>query len=449
MPRRKVSFTYLSLPTLEAAVAEETQVQLRHPVQQLPSSEVYDDNNNYLPEITERAYLQALEKILESAANYYTTDEITLSLNYTDGRWRLIMNTSAQSPSTAERVTERRARMNDDLDSMNDLDSILAEFGGSAPQEEAPATPAAAEEPTPQPVSEPEAQEENPLNEKPDEETHLWKHRERAAAARPVHEPKPAHMPMSAAPAQEKRNDAPRAGDHHAALPVCSRRLYCCGRSSTSTPPQARSRMPPAAVFSACPISWTYASNNAASDALGELAYIKKIYTLQENDTVSPVPNPANFGTTNDPADIREVIKSAADLLDGQSVIFDENADFVPGEPILYYLDDTILVITWKEYINQRCCTCAEVKVAHGSQLRRKLAEDSYSSSVQLYASDMAKQANAVVAINGDFYAFRDLGITVYQRTPLPQQPHQGRLLLLHLHRRYALRPCGRTYRRG
>ena len=40
--------------------------------------------------------------------------------------------------------------MNDDLDSMNDLDSILAEFGGSAPQEEAPAAPAAAA-PTPQP----------------------------------------------------------------------------------------------------------------------------------------------------------------------------------------------------------------------------------------------------------------------------------------------------------
>ena len=102
--------------------------------------------------------------------------------------------------------------MNDDLDSMNDLDSILAEFGGSAPQEEAPAAPAAAEEPTPQPVVELEAQEENPLNEKPDEETHLWKHRERTAAARPVHEPKPAHMPVSAAPAPEAHDNAPRAG---------------------------------------------------------------------------------------------------------------------------------------------------------------------------------------------------------------------------------------------
>ena len=91
---QNVSFTYLSLPALEAAVADETQTQLKHLVQQLPSSEVYDQNNNYLPEITERAYLQALEKILESAADYYTTEEIPLALNYTDGRWQLIMNNS-------------------------------------------------------------------------------------------------------------------------------------------------------------------------------------------------------------------------------------------------------------------------------------------------------------------------------------------------------------------
>ena len=42
--------------------------------------------------------------------------------------------------------------MNDDFDSTFDLDSILAEFDGSAPQEEAPsAPPAAAEELPPLP----------------------------------------------------------------------------------------------------------------------------------------------------------------------------------------------------------------------------------------------------------------------------------------------------------
>ena len=84
----------LSTSALEAAVADETQTQLKHLVQQLPSSEVYDQNNNYLPEVTERAYLQALELVLEHAADYYTTEEISLALNYTDGRWQLIMNNS-------------------------------------------------------------------------------------------------------------------------------------------------------------------------------------------------------------------------------------------------------------------------------------------------------------------------------------------------------------------
>ena len=165
--------------------------------------------------------------------------------------------------------------------------------------------------------------------------------------------------------------------------------------------------------------------NNAASDALGALTYIKKIYTLQESDTVSPVPNPNGFGKPNDPAEVQAVIQKASLLLDGQRMVFDVSADFVPGEPILYYFDDTILVVAWKEYIEQRCCTFAEVKIAHGSQLRRKLAEDSYSSSVQLYASDMAEASNAVVAMNGDFYAFRDLGITAYQRKLYRNNPAQ------------------------
>ena len=165
--------------------------------------------------------------------------------------------------------------------------------------------------------------------------------------------------------------------------------------------------------------------NNAAADALGDLTYIKKVYTLQESATVAPAPDPNAFGTTYDPADITALIDKAAILLDGQKMTFDPTADFVPDEPIRYYYDDTILVIAWKEYIEQRCCTFAEVKVAHGSQLRRKLAEDSYSSSVQLYASDMANASNAVVAMNGDFYAFRDLGITAYQRKLYRNNPAQ------------------------
>lgn len=156
--------------------------------------------------------------------------------------------------------------------------------------------------------------------------------------------------------------------------------------------------------------------NNAASDALGDLAYIRKIYTIEESATIAPSPDPNGFGTTDDPAVIQALIDQAWELLEGQETVWRPDADFVPGEPMRYYYDETILVIQWKEYIEERCCTCAEVKLAHGSQIRRKLVEDTYGSSVQLYASEMAAAANAVIAINGDFYNFRSLGITVYQR---------------------------------
>ena len=165
--------------------------------------------------------------------------------------------------------------------------------------------------------------------------------------------------------------------------------------------------------------------NNAASDALGDLTYIRKVYTISESATAAPAPNQALFGSTTNPDDILALIDSAAALLDGQSVAFDPNADFQDGKEIRYYYDETILAIAWKEIINGKCCTCAEVKIANGSQLRRKLAGDSYGSSVQLYATDMAKAANAVVAINGDFYAFRNLGITAYQREVLRCNPAQ------------------------
>ena len=156
--------------------------------------------------------------------------------------------------------------------------------------------------------------------------------------------------------------------------------------------------------------------NNAASDALGDLTYIKKIYKIAETDTVAPKPNAAAFGTTTDPAVVQGVIDAAAELLDGQQTVWQPDLPFYPGTEMYYYRDATILVIVWKEIIEERCATLAEVKIADGSQFRRKLAEDTYGSSVQLYATELAGAANAVLAANADFYAFRQIGVTVYQR---------------------------------
>ena len=155
--------------------------------------------------------------------------------------------------------------------------------------------------------------------------------------------------------------------------------------------------------------------NNAAADALSNLTYIKKLYTIPESDLVAPKPQ-AKFGSTNDPAEVQAVVDQAAELLNGQTLAWNPGINFWSGEPIQYYYDETILAITWKEIINNNMVTFGEVKVAHGSQLRRALAGNEYGSSVEEYPTNMASNVNAVLAINGDFYNFRDLGITVYQR---------------------------------
>ena len=156
--------------------------------------------------------------------------------------------------------------------------------------------------------------------------------------------------------------------------------------------------------------------NNAASDALENVAYIKKIYTIPESDLVAPKPDRSKFGSTTDPAVVQAVVDSAAELLEGQELVWSPDIVLMEGSEIEYYCDETILVIAWKEAINNSACSFVEVKIAHGSQLRRALSDNTYGSSVYMYPTQMAQNANAVVAINGDFYGHRSCGITIYQR---------------------------------
>lgn len=156
--------------------------------------------------------------------------------------------------------------------------------------------------------------------------------------------------------------------------------------------------------------------NNSASDALENVAYIKKIYTIPESDLVAPKPDQSKFGSTTDPAVVQAVVDSAAELLEGQELIWNPEIVLMEGSEIEYYCDETILVIAWKEAINNSACSFVEVKIAHGSQLRRALSDNTYGSSVYMYPTQMAQNANAVVAINGDFYGHRSCGITIYQR---------------------------------
>ena len=156
--------------------------------------------------------------------------------------------------------------------------------------------------------------------------------------------------------------------------------------------------------------------NEIRIGALEDLTFIRRSYSIPESALVAPRPDPALFGETDDPAVVQAVVDSAAALLDGQSLAWNPDIDFMPGSTICYYCDETILAIAWKEALGNSAVSFGAIKMAHGSQLRRCIANNSYGSDVQLYASDMARDVNAVIALNGDFYAFRKIGVTVYQR---------------------------------
>ena len=162
------------------------------------------------------------------------------------------------------------------------------------------------------------------------------------------------------------------------------------------------------------------AMNNSKAEALKDIAFIPKHYSIPEGATVAPKPQEANFGSVSpdNASAVMDVIQQARDsgLLEGQEVIFSPDLNFEPNTNIQYYCDETILTVLWKELIDGNTVTCCEVKVADASQFRRKLVDDTFGSARKLFATSICASVNAVVGMNADFYMFRDFGIVVYDR---------------------------------
>ena len=153
------------------------------------------------------------------------------------------------------------------------------------------------------------------------------------------------------------------------------------------------------------------------SDALDGLVRVPKVYRLPEDTLVAPMPDPAGYGSTKDPAEVAAVIAEAGELLGERTLAWNETTPFYEPDGIQYYRDDSILSVVWNEYCSgNRFVTYAEVVIKDASQLRRKLSGDKYGEGILLYPTEMAKNTNAVLAASGDFYRFRPCGVTVYQR---------------------------------
>ena len=153
---------------------------------------------------------------------------------------------------------------------------------------------------------------------------------------------------------------------------------------------------------------------NQVSTALEGVLEIEKVYWLSDSDKVAPQPNQTFYGATQDPASLGWLLEEAAELLNGQETLFTTDVQIPEGSEVCYYLDDTILAITWKLAIDNCLYTVSEVKIADASQFRRFLSGGEYGSGIQMLTTEMASSVNAVVASSGDFYANRRNGVIVY-----------------------------------
>lgn len=151
---------------------------------------------------------------------------------------------------------------------------------------------------------------------------------------------------------------------------------------------------------------------NQLSDALDGILSLDRVYWIARDELAAPVPNPACYGESDDPAELD--FSEAERLLDGQSLYFSPDVKLLPGTTVRYYLDDTILAITWKQAIDGGVYTFSEIKIAHPSQFRRFLAGGEFGSDKLYVTTEMARSVNAVVASSGDFYSYRQAGTLVY-----------------------------------
>lgn len=84
---QNVDFTYLDLSYVDEHVQAIIQDKLSEIVAKHNRNEVYDENNNYRPAITEEAYLNALKAVLDDAESCHRTVTLKIQLDYINETW--------------------------------------------------------------------------------------------------------------------------------------------------------------------------------------------------------------------------------------------------------------------------------------------------------------------------------------------------------------------------
>ena len=152
---------------------------------------------------------------------------------------------------------------------------------------------------------------------------------------------------------------------------------------------------------------------------IADVAESKRLLREQwEEASLAAPPDPACFGTVKaaEAEKLQEIIDQAREmelLEEDETVAFDPEAVFDESAEIEYYLDDTILVICWKEKIEGSTCSFAEVKLSDPEQLRRYDGASGSEEPTWSTCTELHQSTNAVLSLNGDYFCGHDLGIVV------------------------------------
>lgn len=151
------------------------------------------------------------------------------------------------------------------------------------------------------------------------------------------------------------------------------------------------------------------------ADAKEGAMSVRKRYWINESATELPPRDDTKYGTAEDASQLQWLLDEAAPLLEGQETLFNTEIEIYEGSEITYYLDESILAITWQQVMNRMVYTIAEVKISDASQFRRYMSNNTYGSSKVYTTTQMSAQVGAVLASSADHYMARNIGIVVYK----------------------------------
>ncbi len=87
--KQQVLLQHFDVQRMQERLGDKTNEVMREMVQNSPESAIYDADDQYLPEATQKAYLTAVTRLLEKPEYYRTTTGMELELVYTSDGWRI------------------------------------------------------------------------------------------------------------------------------------------------------------------------------------------------------------------------------------------------------------------------------------------------------------------------------------------------------------------------